>query len=125
MSGIKLTASELKDVKSVKNKSVERLVAFYESVINNPYYESYVSVSLQWRFLMKELEGCPVSINGDKEDKSFDRGIKIFMELKTITDNLEYLKKHLLPDEITDAEIKISHYDKARVHIEKNSNYSE
>lgn len=88
---------------NIKDKSVVLYIEYLETQLNkftnSPYSNSYLSLLFQIENWNKQLTDKPIDLFKDKEAKEFDRAHKFFTEQKPYFEQLDYLRKLMLPEE--------------------------
>jgi len=88
-----------------KDKNVVKLAEFLEEILSSPYYESYSAMLFNIKSWNKQItENGGIDLLSDKDDKSYDRTMKFFLEGKYLHDQLEYYRSKILPEDIKKAE---------------------
>lgn len=106
-----------------KNEAVASLLEFYNTVIQSPYYDSYISARNQIQWWNLEIKNNPTSIYNDSEDmndKSFERAHKFLTTQSELISNLNAIRLQLLPQEEKEVEkVATTLMDEARIKMKQ------
>ncbi len=99
--------------------AVSKLLAFYNFVVNSPFYDSYVSLRTMMANLNQDLKDdsitlfAGISMSESKEgqmtvdEKTFMNAHKYATETKDYHEQLKYLRANMTPEQITAAEKEV------------------
>jgi hypothetical protein len=117
-----ITTDEQNELEKIAKKyeSVNKLLEWYKEVKRGLWADAYVSMAVQIKTFLQNLEEYPMSLNNDKDDKGFDRSDKVLLNMKEYLTNLNYISKQMLPEEVEAADKKAQHsWDIARKKIDE------
>jgi hypothetical protein len=110
---MKLSESEIKELKNSKSEAVKKLLKFYQRIIEGDVYEAYISSTVQFDTFLSDLKFNPQSVMS--EDKGFERSLLIMKCMKEMIENINYLRIQLSDDQQKEAKREaVTLYDKAR-----------
>lgn len=96
---------KIKKLLTHKDEDVKKLAEFVNEILYSPYYESYSAMLFNIKSWNKQItEGGAIDLLSDKDDKSYDRTMKFFLEGKYLHEQLDYYRSKMLPEDIKKVE---------------------
>lgn len=107
-----MTEKQLTEVEKLaqKNESLKAILAEWQSFKSSPYLESYNAIKRLLDEWISQIEGGVkhIDIFSDKDDKSFDRALKLSTEgIDSILISLESIRLKMCPEEQAETEKKV------------------
>lgn len=103
-----------------KDKLVQELLTEYLSLIESPYYTSYVATLKQIEQWNAEIVKTPINITGNAEEKAYDRVLKYMLVQDELLNKLNNIRLLMKPEEQKEVQQKAtSIVDEVRQQVNK------
>ncbi|MBP7189637.1 MAG: hypothetical protein KA998_00105 [Rickettsiaceae bacterium] len=92
-----LTTKEIEELEKLSDKypAVNAILDFYKEIQNNGAKLLFIEINNKLSQLAKEIKKSDITITDDKDDKKFDRFLRLSVEMETILNNNQKMQDYI------------------------------